>query len=171
LQLNFGVRRITTIIGTRAFLMRTSRLAYALVAVITMYGTIGCRWGEEARLGATSLSPDSAYVARYYQVAGGGAAGFVAQVVDVRSTAEAFNWSRWRDEAVFVASHKSVGVRWVGARHLEVEYADYNGNGAGDPPSTAVPRRGAISLSYRPAPERSKEDWERAASWVQLPPR
>ena len=116
--------------------------SFIAAALLSASAASACTWGEGASLGLAVTSPDSAYAARSYQVGGGGAAGFVANVVDLRPAADTFEWAGWRHEAIFLSSYKYVTLRWAAPRHLIVEYGDYRGNGAGHPPSRALTTKG-----------------------------
>ena len=87
-------------------------------------------------------SPSGKYIARFYRVYGGGAAGYQFLRIDVRSRDEVF---RYDDSHVFHMRHGyEVELKWTDDTHLVVGY----------PAKADVDKqetmKGDVSIEYRP---------------------
>jgi hypothetical protein len=101
-------------------------------------------------------SPDGRLVARYYVSMGGGAAGWVYEIVDIGAPADSMLVND--DDAVFVMAHGGdLTMAWWDPRHLVLTY-----------PAWADVTRGCrtargVSITYvaRPTPDSAWSDWAR----------
>jgi hypothetical protein len=101
-------------------------------------------------------SPDGRLVARYYVSMGGGAAGWVNEIVDIGAPADSTLMKD--DDAVFVMAHGGdLTMRWTDPRHLVLTYP-----GWADVTRGCRMARG-VSITYvaRPAPDSTWRDWAR----------
>jgi hypothetical protein len=88
----------------------------------------GCtqkRSKEEVKIITTAISPNKEYVATVYVVSGGGAAGYVYNVVNLRKQGERFDP---RKGVIFSATRaRDVGLSWEDNEHLTVRYSKAEG--------------------------------------------
>lgn len=84
--------------------------------VFILLFTVAC---DEVTTHNTSQSPDNRYVAAFYSISGGGAAGWVSMRVNLRKPADAFKIN----EYVFEMTRGYEGeLSWKSASHLVVTY-------------------------------------------------
>jgi hypothetical protein len=76
---------------------------------------------DHMELKRATPSPDGRLAARYYVESGGGAAGWVHEIVDLRAPGDSSRPDA--RQAVFVMSHGGgVTTKWASARSLTIEY-------------------------------------------------
>jgi hypothetical protein len=86
-------------------------------------------------------SPDGATIADWYELSGGGAAGWVVDRVRLRPSTEPFQADR--DDIFSAHSAYPVNMRWISNNELEVAY-DKRGT-----LTTSQPRWKQVAISYR----------------------
>ena len=97
--------------------MRTSSSRHVLVLGTVLL--VGCE--TDVSLQQEVWSPDSTRVARSWQLAGGGAAGFVDGYVDVRTRHEPFQ--PFAEDYPFRNGGTAVTLNWRSNDHLHIKYA------------------------------------------------
>ena len=91
------------------------------------------------------VSPDSAFIARAYVRSGGGAAGWMALLVNVDQRGGSFEPGK--DQVMTMGQPYVVRLSWTGPRQLLVEYppdADFGGR------RTVLRRKGDVAITYTP---------------------
>ena len=120
------------------------------LVLLALTASIGC--GDRIRVWQTRVSPDHAYVARFYSLSGGGAAGYDFGRVDVRPRSVPFD--SLTEDFIFEATGGQIAIHWEGLRKLVVEHE----------PKTNVYRRressGAVLIEYQSV-LRSEAEWSR----------
>ena len=97
-------------------LLRCPRIGLKLVGVLVLISTVAC---DEVRIKTTSQSPDDKYLASFYSMSGGGAAGWVVLRVNLRRTNDVF----YTSDYVFEMNHGyQCELTWKGNAHLIVTY-------------------------------------------------
>jgi len=87
-----------------------------LACFLVLISTVAC---DEVRIESTSRSPDDKYLASFYSMSGGGAAGWVALRVNLRRTGDAF----YTSDYVFEMNHGyQCELNWKGNAQLLVTY-------------------------------------------------
>jgi hypothetical protein len=129
-------------VGTRAWARHRTRSARSharmlprsplLLASLTLILAISCagdsdvRARDQVELKRETLSPDGQRAARYYVESGGGAAGWVNEIVDIQEPGDSSRPDA--RQAVFVMSQGGdVTTRWTSARSLTIEYPAWAG--------------------------------------------
>ena len=88
------------------------------IVIFASFASSGCR--TDVSLQQEVWSPDSTRVARFWQLAGGGAAGFVNGYVEVRPRDEPFQ--PFTKEYAFVNGGHEVSLIWRGNDHLHIKF-------------------------------------------------
>ena len=118
----------------------------ARLAGVAVVGLLGSACGAaDTEVLQELASPDSAFVARAYVRSGGGAAGWVALLVNVDRRGEPFQPGK--DQVMVMGRPYLVRLSWTSPRQLLVEYppnADFGGR------RTVLRRKEDVVITYSP---------------------
>lgn len=124
--MTFSENACRSLMWSKGKMSQINRYALALSLLLFLNGSIvnSCTSksaGDEVNILTSSASPDNEYVATFYNVSGGGAAGYVYMLVNLRRRSEPFD----PKEGIIVQMTRSyeVNLKWDDNEHLTVGHS------------------------------------------------
>lgn len=110
---------------TQKLLFHFVAIALLLVNWTVAQGCTQKRSKEEVKIITTAISPNKEYVATVYVVSGGGAAGYVYDVINLRKQADRFDPKKG---VVFSGTRvRDISLTWDDNEHVTVKYSKAEG--------------------------------------------
>lgn len=97
-------------------------MRWVVGAALTLVGLLAfTACGHWTKVRFECPSPDKQFIATFYAMSGGGAAGWQYQYVNVRRTGATFRDAPWLAQ---LKNARDLRLSWLDASHLRVEYPD-----------------------------------------------
>jgi hypothetical protein len=124
---------------------RLSRVASIVLALVVLQPLTACDHGTKLRFECPS--PNKRFIASFYTMSGGGAAGWMYQYINVRPAGRALRDAQWRAK---LKNARDLRLTWLDASRLRVEYPD---SARLDDKRTSYGEDKAIAIDYVAQPK------------------